>query len=218
MLSSMLFPIRILRWIAGVEGPPLSRLSDATGVGNHPNSVTSVGCVDGTSRNNHRPRGEAESVQVRKHLVEAHADDPSNILSKNPSGPEFFDKTAHFRPEVTVIFRASSLPGNTKRLAGVSSANKVNWANIFASQCSYIFKLPDIRPMLCQDLPAKRINFAERDGGHPSPLQAKAESTDTAEQVEDFHDFSDISQTKTAAISVYTRASDTGMMSLTSHL
>jgi hypothetical protein len=40
---------------------------------------------------------------------------------------EFGNNSQIFRPEVTVIFRASSLPGNTERLAGESAANKVNW-------------------------------------------------------------------------------------------
>jgi hypothetical protein len=120
----------------------------AVGVGNNPNSVSSVGGADGTSWNNKRPCGVAECVQVRKHFVEAQTDVPSNIFSKHPSGPEFFDKTTHFRPEVTVILRASTLPGCTEWLAGVSPANKVNWSNIFATQLPHVFKLGDIRPVL----------------------------------------------------------------------
>jgi hypothetical protein len=128
--------------------------------------------VDGTSWNNKRPRGVAECLQVRKHFVEAQTDVPSNILSKHPSGPEFFDKTAHFRPEVTVIFRASTLPGCTEWLAGVSSANKVNWSNIFATQLPHVFKLGNIRPVFLKYSTAKRVDFTLGNNGHPSPLQA----------------------------------------------
>jgi hypothetical protein len=35
--------------------------------------------------------------------------------------------------------------------------------------------------MLCQNLPAKRINLAESNRGHPSTLEAKTEAADPAE-------------------------------------
>jgi hypothetical protein len=45
--------------------------------------------IDGTSRNNKRLAGVADSFQVRKHLVDRHADDSSNILANDPTGPDF---------------------------------------------------------------------------------------------------------------------------------
>jgi hypothetical protein len=82
--------------------------------------------VDGASWNNNRLAGVAFGLQVRKHLVEAHCDVTSNVFSKEPSGPEGNQEPIHFRPEVTVIFLALSLPGMTKGLAWVAPANKVN--------------------------------------------------------------------------------------------
>src|SRR5690606_4166988 len=83
------------------------------------------------------------TFQVRKHIVEAQTDVSSNILSKHPSGPEFPYKAKHFRPEMAVILRASALPGNTERLARVSSANNVN--------CSLIVNHPVfLQPLLGQ--------------------------------------------------------------------
>jgi len=66
------------------------------------------------------------SLQVRKHVIEAHADVTSNIFSNDPSGPEFSHEPIKFRPEVAVIFLAPSLPGGGERLAWVSAANNVN--------------------------------------------------------------------------------------------
>jgi hypothetical protein len=60
----------------------------------------------------------SDAIQVSKHLVEFHADDSNNIFSNNPTGLCFLNDAQHFRPEVTVIFLASSLPGVTERLAG----------------------------------------------------------------------------------------------------
>jgi hypothetical protein len=38
------------------------------------------------------------------------ASDPNNVLSANPSGPDFGHNAKHFRPEVAVIFRAARFP------------------------------------------------------------------------------------------------------------
>tara|TARA_Y100000310_G_scaffold4433_1_gene5342 strand:- start:223 stop:615 length:393 start_codon:yes stop_codon:yes gene_type:complete len=76
--------------------------------------------IDGTSRNTCRPAGVAETFQVRKHSVEAHRlpNKPRNILAKHPSRPHALNDPSHFRPEITVIFCASALPGVAPRLAG----------------------------------------------------------------------------------------------------
>jgi hypothetical protein len=95
-------------------------------VGNNPDSISSVRGIDGASRNNKRPAGVAFAFQVRKHLVEAHADVTINIFSNDPTGPGGSHEPMHFRPEVTVIFLASALPGLTKWLAWVSPADDVN--------------------------------------------------------------------------------------------
>ena len=96
------------------------------GVGHNPNSVSSVRGVDGASWNNNRPAGVTFAFQVRKHIVEAHADVPSNILANDPTGPDVFNNSEHLRPEVTVIFRAASEPGLTKGLTWKTAANKLN--------------------------------------------------------------------------------------------
>jgi hypothetical protein len=82
--------------------------------------------IDGASWNNKRPAGVAFVFQVRKHFVEAHVDVSSNIFSNDPSGPCGNHDPTHFRPEMTVIFLAPPLPGETKGLAWVSPANNVN--------------------------------------------------------------------------------------------
>jgi hypothetical protein len=105
--------------------PAEPRASHAIGVGHNPDSISSVPGIDGRSRNNKRPRGVAERFQVRKHIVEFHSDDSRNVLANDPSGSDFCNNAAHLRPEMTVIFRASSLPGVTEGLAREPSANKV---------------------------------------------------------------------------------------------
>jgi hypothetical protein len=74
--------------------------------------------VDGASRNNKRLDFIAFGFQVRTHLLEFHIDDSSNVLTNDPSGLGFRNNSEHFRPEVTVILLASTLPGDRERLAG----------------------------------------------------------------------------------------------------
>ena len=91
-----------------------------------PNPVSSVSGIDGTSRNNKRPRGVADAFQVRKDIVELHRDDSSNVLTNDPTGVCAVNNSEHFRPERTVIFLAESLPGDAERLTRKSPCEQVN--------------------------------------------------------------------------------------------
>tara|TARA_R100001509_G_scaffold158629_1_gene124061 strand:- start:91 stop:438 length:348 start_codon:yes stop_codon:yes gene_type:complete len=102
----------------------------AVGVCNNPDSVASVLGIDGTSWNNKRLAGVAFTFQVRKHRVEFHVDDSSNVFANDPSGLYFAYDSEHLRPECAVIFCASLLPGNGERLARESSANKLNCSSV----------------------------------------------------------------------------------------
>jgi hypothetical protein len=97
-------------------------------VGNNPDSVSAVRGTDTASWNNKRPRGVAEALQVKKHIVECQFDDSSNVLSNDPSGSHPLNNLPHVRPEVTVILRASLLPGDTERLAREASADEIDRA------------------------------------------------------------------------------------------
>lgn len=110
----------------------------------------------------------------------------SNIFSNNPRGPECLDKPKIFRPEVAVIFRAQSLPGNTEGLAWVSAANNVDWLRyIGCGKGSNVLKAGNVRPMLSQHCSAERFDFTKGDSSHTSALKSKAESSYAAEQVQD---------------------------------
>jgi hypothetical protein len=98
----------------------------AVGVCNNPAPVSAVVGIRGDSRYNKASCLVTLIFQVRKHLVEAHRDVSSNIFSNNPSRPDSLDNSKHFRPEVSVIFIASSDPGKREGLAGVSPDNDVN--------------------------------------------------------------------------------------------
>ena len=141
----------------------LSTASSLTGVCHNPQPLSSVRGIDGRSRYSKRPCGVAAGFQVRKHLVEAHRDEPSNIFSKHPSGPELVHEPKHLRPEMAVIFRASALPGNGERLAREASGNKVRWSNMGGRQRPHVVMTRHVGPVLRQHPPAIVVGFAERD-------------------------------------------------------
>ena len=106
--------------------PLLPFQSRACAVGHNPNPVSSMSGIDGTSRNNKRPRGVADAFQVRKDIVEFHRDDSSNVLTNDPTGVCAVNNSEHLRPERTVICRAFSLPGDAERLTRKSPCEQVN--------------------------------------------------------------------------------------------
>jgi hypothetical protein len=66
------------------------------------------------------------TVHFSKTYWEFHRGDASNVLNHNPARPHGLDDAAHRRPEVAVIFRASTLPGCGEWLAGESPTDDVN--------------------------------------------------------------------------------------------
>jgi hypothetical protein len=155
----------------------------AVGVANNPDPIPAVRGIDGTSRNNKRLAGVAEAFQVRKTAVELHVDEPSNVLANDPSGSDRRNDSSHFRPEITVICRASSLPGMAEGLAGESTDDNVSKSGWEAKGADVVM---DRHPgeILSQHLAGPWINFTELDraepAGHP---QAQAEAAYATEQV-----------------------------------
>src|SRR4051812_37115440 len=83
----------------------------SVGVAEKPDAIPPVILSDGTSWNDKRRDRKADGFQVRNHLGECQASDPNNVLSNDPSGPDFGHDAQHLRPEVAVICRAAPLPG-----------------------------------------------------------------------------------------------------------
>jgi hypothetical protein len=133
--------------------------------------------TEAASWNIKRPCGVTCGFQVSKHLVEVHSDDSRNIFAKEPSGSEGFNNANNFRPEVTVICLASLLPGNTKRLAGPSSANKVNWFEVVCSTIFYISESLNVRPVFGEDFVAEGVVFDLPHNLHPCSFKAQVEAT-----------------------------------------
>ena len=101
-------------------------------VGHNPDAFALVRGINTDSRNSERLAGVVACFQVRKHIVERHLDDASNVLTNDPSGPALADDAAHLRPEVAVIRLASTLPGDAEGLAGEAARDDVHMSNCCA--------------------------------------------------------------------------------------
>jgi hypothetical protein len=91
-----------------------------------------------------------------------------------------YDST-HFRPEMAVIRRAFSLPGNRKGLAGEPSANKVNWFEVVLPDFPHVPVSLDVGPMFFEDSVAEVIYLHLPFALHSGAFKAKVETSDTGE-------------------------------------
>jgi hypothetical protein len=86
---------------------------------------------------------------------------------------------------------ANSPTGKTNILAREAAADDIDGNSIGSEPCagkrSHVVVARDVRPVLCEDGSAERLDFAERDGSHSGSLKPEAEAADTAKEVEDAH-------------------------------
>lgn len=157
-------------------------------MGHNPDPFPAVPRADAASRKNNRPRFVTEAFQVSETIVERQADDSRSVLTKDPAGPAFANNPSHLRPEVTVILLASSLPGDTKRLARESSGDEVDRLSHNVG-CEGVDVVMDwnLRPVMRQHRATKRIDFAEHRRLEPGPFSGKRESTDAGKEIKHPH-------------------------------
>jgi hypothetical protein len=128
--------------------------------------------------------------QVRKHRVECQIDDSRHIFTNDPSGPEFVYNSEKFRPEVTVIFLASSLPSKTEWLTGESSRNNVNCSQSCSLIKTLLRKCPNVPPFwnIGPVLGKYRMGivgpFALPNGSEASPLRSQVKASNPGKQAQ----------------------------------
>jgi hypothetical protein len=151
------------------------------GVGHNPYSVSAVSGIEGTSRNNKRPCGVADALQVRKHAVEFQRDDSSNIFTKHPLRFGAINNAEHFRPERTVIARAASFPGEAVWLARKSPSDEVG---SHALDVSDVAEIRHVGPVSFEDFAGIGFDFREADCFVSSGCRSQGEATDSRKEVE----------------------------------
>lgn len=156
----------------------------AFGVGHSedPDAVAPVEGVDGDSRNNGRPAGVAETLQVSEHTVEAQRDEARSVLSHHVAGSDRGNDASHLRPEPAVIARASALPGDGDRLAGESAGNKVNWPELITDHLMDVRDPWHVGPVARKDVDAEGVPLDLPDDRHTERFGGEVEPADAGEQ------------------------------------
>lgn len=184
------FPIAFLRWMDGLDMFPRSRLSLACIVGHNPCPGSLVDGPNGYSRNNNRPDLIADTFQIKTRLFECHVGEVSNILTQDEARSALVNDSEHFRPEVTVILRASSLPGCTKWLTREAARNEVApspFVNDFFCERPNVAMNGYSRKVLAQYALRIILDFAKPNSLNSEPSTCKGETTDPGKQVNMSH-------------------------------
>jgi len=143
--------------------------------------------IDGTSRNPKHRDLITKGFQVSTHLLDPQIEEARHIFAKEPSGSENGKTADHFRPEVTVICRASSLPGTTEGLAREASAHEVNGLDPLPVDASYVVVTGHGWPMLFEDLSTVLVNFDLPGNLKTGSLKSKIETPYSRKQTADLH-------------------------------
>ena len=143
--------------------------------------------MDGTSRNPKHRCLITKGFQVSEHLLDPQMEESRHIFTKKPSGPENGETADHFRPEITVIRLASSLPGNTEGLAREAAADEIDFLDELPVNASDVGVTGHRWPMFAEDSSAILIYFHLPRDCEPSPFQTQIEAADAGKQTTDPH-------------------------------
>ena len=111
-----------------------------------------------------------------------HSGDSSNILTDNPSGPDFVNNAEHFRPEVTLVLSPPPFSGIGERLAREASGEDIDASPPLFETCfrdvfiGFAFGEPVV-----QDGPSEGVDFAMECVLPPHHLRGHLRATDSAE-------------------------------------
>jgi hypothetical protein len=155
------------------------------GVGNNPDTVSLVGIANVARRNAVPLRIVPDRGQVSENGSEPETQQSCDVFHDDKIGSYLANKPSKVTPQTTSLAgKSGALPHRRNVLAGKSSANNINWSDIFAPELGYVFKLANVWPVFCQHAPAEWVDLAEGDGFEAArALKAKAETANAAEQV-----------------------------------
>jgi hypothetical protein len=121
------FPIRIRRFMDGFLTLPLSRLSEAFGVGKNPDSLPDVGSAGVGSRYNSPPTVVPQRGQVSENSSEPPRSECWAVFHERKSGSYLANDPRHFGPEAgSLAVQSVPVPGDADVLARKSARNHVN--------------------------------------------------------------------------------------------
>lgn len=144
--------------------------------------------ADAASRKYEWENSVSRFCQVKNRFVEPHIDEASNIFPKHPTGPQFGNNAAHFRPQVAFIRKAPPLSCGGEGLTGESAGNDGDcFKSCFLKkrllrECGDVPELRHIRPVPLQDRIGVVRPFTLADGLESGRLCRQVQTADAGEQ------------------------------------
>ena len=151
-------------------------------------SLALMPCADAASRKYEWENSVSRFCQVKNRFVEPHIDEASNIFPKHPTGPQFGNNAAHFRPQVAFIRKAFSSSGGGEGLARESAGEDGNcfkscfFKKRLLRKSSNIPESRHIRPVLFQNGIGIVCPLALTDGAETRRLRRQVQTTDAGKQ------------------------------------
>ena len=145
-------------------------------------------CADAASRKYEWENSVSRFCQVKNRFVEPHIDEASNIFPKHPTGPQFGNNAAHFRPQVAFIRKAPPFSGGGEGLAWKAAGeNRDGFKSCFLKkrllrECGDVPELRHVRPVPLQDGIGVVRPFTLADGLEPGRLRRQVQTADAGEQ------------------------------------
>ena len=147
-------------------------------------------CADAASRKYEWENSVSRFCQVKNRFVEPHIDEASNIFPKHPTGPQFGNNAAHFRPQVAFIRKAPPLSGGGEGLARKSAGEDGDgFKSCFLKkrllrECGDVPEFRHIRPVLFQDGVGVVRPLALADRFKARRLRRQVQSADTGKEAD----------------------------------
>ena len=164
----------------------------AMGVGKNVNPLPPMGRSGMGSTHHGRSPGVAARFQVAENPVSPSLPEEMAVLNNNPIGSDFSDDACVFSPEIGAsAVDAFAATRRADILAGEPATDDIHGNSIcrklVAGEGPHVVIAGNPRPMFREHAAGVWLNLAEGDGTHSRPFEAKAEASDSAEQVKDVH-------------------------------
>jgi hypothetical protein len=165
----------------GTVTEPTSGVTHASG--DDPDAVASVGGADMASTHHERPAGVSRRFQVTEHPVRAVSSEPKDVLNEYPTGSQLAHDPVHFSPQPAAVacFDALLLPRDRHVLAGESSGDEIDGAEVGGGGEAHVTPSVDVGPVPLEDVDAVGVTLDLPDDAHAGPFEAEPEPTDSRE-------------------------------------
>lgn len=167
-----------------------SWLACVVGVGsNDPDPIASVWCAKGGSGYTMPLSIIPERSERPEHFVQSSRPKGCDVFEEEPLRLDFPREPGDFVEQAgSLPVKAGTLPGEGDVLAGEAPAYEVGaldpeHVEQFGGESAHVFKAGHLGPAGVEHRAAVGVDFAERDGAHPRPVEPEGEATYPGKEV-----------------------------------